>query len=153
MELLDPTPNGYSQVARIPSTSTLVWVSGQIADGDGWEEQSRAVFQNVGAALATGGASWRDVFKLTIFVVDVSEISTIRRVRDEFVDPAKPPTSSLVEGRRPRPSRAAARGGGRGGDLTVPRRALERRLLRARPRAARAMRAPAHRLTHASGRA
>jgi len=97
MELLDPTPNGYSQVARIPSTSTLVWISGQIADGDGWEEQSRAVFQNVGAALATGGASWRDVFKLTIFVVDVSEIATIRRVRDEFVDPAKPPTSSLVK--------------------------------------------------------
>ena len=45
MELLDPTPNGYSQVARIPSTSALVSVSGQIADGDGWEERSLAVFQ------------------------------------------------------------------------------------------------------------
>ena len=55
MELLDPTPNGYSQVARIPASSTLVWISGQIADGDGWEDQTRAVFQNVGAALATGG--------------------------------------------------------------------------------------------------
>jgi enamine deaminase RidA (YjgF/YER057c/UK114 family) len=96
MELLDPTPNGYSQVARVPASSTLVWVSGQIADGDGWEQQARGVFENVGAALATGGATWNDVFKLTIFVVDVSEIGTIRRVRDEFVDPLRPPTSSLV---------------------------------------------------------
>jgi enamine deaminase RidA (YjgF/YER057c/UK114 family) len=97
MELLDPTPNGYSQVARIPASSTLVWISGQIADGDGWEDQTRAVFQNVGAALATAGASWRDVFKLTLFVVDVSEVATIRRVRDEFVDPSRPPTSTLVK--------------------------------------------------------
>ena len=55
------------------------------------------MFQNVGAALATGGATWRDVFKLTLFVVDVSEVATIRRVRDEFVDPSRPPTSSLVQ--------------------------------------------------------
>ena len=96
MELLDPTPNGYSQVARVPASSTLVWVSGQIADGEGWEQQTRRVFENVGAALVTGGATWDDVFKLTIFVVDVSQIATIRRVRDEFVDPERPPTSSLV---------------------------------------------------------
>ena len=96
MELLDPTPNGYSQVARIPAGKTLVWISGQIADGDGWEEQARAVFRNVGSALQTGGATWADVFKLTIFVVDVGEIATIRRVRDEFIDVARPPTSSLV---------------------------------------------------------
>ena len=36
------------------------------------------------------------MFKLTIFVVDVSEIATIRRVRDEFIDASAPPTSSLV---------------------------------------------------------
>ena len=96
MELLDPTPNGYSQVARIPAGKTLVWISGQIADGDGWEEQTRAVFGNVGSALRTGGATWADVFKLTIFVVDVGELATIRRVRDEFIDATRPPTSSLV---------------------------------------------------------
>ena len=96
MELLDPTPNGYSQVARIPAGKTLVWVSGQIADGDGWEEQARGVFRNVAAALETGGATWADVFKLTIFVVDTSELATIRRVRDVFIDVSRPPTSSLV---------------------------------------------------------
>jgi enamine deaminase RidA (YjgF/YER057c/UK114 family) len=37
------------------------------------------------------------VVKLTFFVVDVSELETIRAVRDEFVDTAAPPTSSLVQ--------------------------------------------------------
>jgi len=35
MELLDPTPNGFSQVARVPANSTLVYVSGQFGEGDG----------------------------------------------------------------------------------------------------------------------
>jgi enamine deaminase RidA (YjgF/YER057c/UK114 family) len=102
-ELLAPTPNGYSQVARVPATSTLVYVSGQIAvaaDGsipDGWEAQTRLVMEHVAVALETGGATWADVFKLTIFVVGVDAIATIRRVRDEFVDPERPPTSSLVK--------------------------------------------------------
>ena len=96
MELLDPTPNGFSQVARIPAGKSLVWISGQLATGGGWEEQTREVFRNVGSALETGGATWGHVFKLTIFVVDMSELATIRRVRNEFVDVTRPPTSSLV---------------------------------------------------------
>jgi enamine deaminase RidA (YjgF/YER057c/UK114 family) len=102
-ELLAPTPNGYSQVARIPAASTLVYVSGQIAvapDGsvpEGWEAQTALVMEHVAAALEIGGATWHDVFKLTIFVVDVDDIATIRRVRDRFADPERPPTSSLVK--------------------------------------------------------
>ena len=57
MELLDPTPNGYSQAARVPADSTLVYVSGQFGDGDGWEAQTRGAFQNLTAALERGGAT------------------------------------------------------------------------------------------------
>jgi enamine deaminase RidA (YjgF/YER057c/UK114 family) len=80
-----------------------VWTSGQVpldADGrlaEGWEAQTRAAFENVGRALRAGGADWPDVVKLTIYVVDVSELATIRAVRDEFVDTSSPPTSSLVQ--------------------------------------------------------
>ena len=35
--------------------------------------------------------------KLTIYVVDVTALQTIRAVRDEHVDTARPPTSSLVQ--------------------------------------------------------
>jgi enamine deaminase RidA (YjgF/YER057c/UK114 family) len=98
-----PAPAGYSHVVSIPS-GRLVWTSGQVpmgadrkvlAVGD-WEAQTRVVFENVGTALRAAGAEWRDVVKLTLFVVDVSALETIRAVRDEFVDTARAPTSSLV---------------------------------------------------------
>jgi enamine deaminase RidA (YjgF/YER057c/UK114 family) len=97
-------PAGYSHVVSIPA-GRLVWTSGQVpmdadrnvvAGGD-WEGQTRLVFQNVGKALRAAGADWPDVVKLTFFVVDVSALETIRAVRDEFVNTAAPPTSSLVQ--------------------------------------------------------
>ena len=96
MELLDPTPNGYSQVARIPAGRTLVYVSGQFGEGESWEAQTRAAFQNLTTALERGGATWADVFKLTYYVVDTAELPTVRTVRDEFIDTQRPPTSTLV---------------------------------------------------------
>jgi len=97
-----PSPSGYSHVVTIPP-GRLVWTSGQVGIGSdgaiavGWEGQTRLAFENVGRALAAAGAGWPDVVKLTLFVVDVSELETIRRVRDEFVDTDSPPTSSLVQ--------------------------------------------------------
>jgi enamine deaminase RidA (YjgF/YER057c/UK114 family) len=97
-----PPPTGYSHVVSLPP-GRLVWTSGQVpidADGrlaEGWEAQTRTAFANVGRALRAAGADWPDVVKLTIFVIDVSELATIRAVRDEFVDTAYPPTSSLVQ--------------------------------------------------------
>jgi enamine deaminase RidA (YjgF/YER057c/UK114 family) len=96
------SPSGYSHVVTIPP-GRLVWTSGQVGIGRdgaiaaGWEGQTRLAFENVGCALAAAGAGWSDVAKLTLFVVDVSELETIRRVRDEFVDTDSPPTSSLVQ--------------------------------------------------------
>jgi enamine deaminase RidA (YjgF/YER057c/UK114 family) len=97
-----PTPNGYSHVVGLPP-GRLVWTSGQVAidsEGavpEGWEAQTRLVFENVGRALAAQGAGWADVVKLTYFVTAVEEIATVRSVRDEFVDTERPPTSSLVQ--------------------------------------------------------
>jgi enamine deaminase RidA (YjgF/YER057c/UK114 family) len=99
-----PAPDGYSHVVSA-RPARLVWVSGQVAmDADGtaappgdWEAQTRLAFQNVGRALEAAGAGWADVVKLTFFVVDVSALTTIRAVRDEFVDTERPPASSLVQ--------------------------------------------------------
>jgi enamine deaminase RidA (YjgF/YER057c/UK114 family) len=100
-----PPAVGYSHVAGVPAGSRLVWTSGQVplaADGTpaaagDWEAQTRQAMRNVGAALEAAGATWHDVFKLTIFVVDTSALAVIRSVRDEFVDVERPPTSSLVQ--------------------------------------------------------
>jgi enamine deaminase RidA (YjgF/YER057c/UK114 family) len=83
----------------------LIFVSGQIAfDSNGsvvgagdLEAQARQVFRNLGAVLEAAGASFADVLKLTYFVRDIEAIGVIRAVRDEFVDTANPPASTLVE--------------------------------------------------------
>jgi enamine deaminase RidA (YjgF/YER057c/UK114 family) len=100
-----PAPTGYSHVAVVGEGSSLVWTAGQVAlDTDGnvvgagdWEAQTRAVMENLDRALRAGGATWEDVFKLAYYVVDLSELATIRAVRDEFVDTQRPPTSSLIQ--------------------------------------------------------
>ncbi|WCB91452.1 Putative reactive intermediate deaminase TdcF [Baekduia alba] len=97
-----PTPAGYSHVVGLPP-GRLVWTSGQVAldatgaAPEGWEAQTRLVFENVGGALAAAGATFADVVKLSFFVTGVAELATVRAVRDEFVDTANPPTSSLVQ--------------------------------------------------------
>jgi enamine deaminase RidA (YjgF/YER057c/UK114 family) len=97
-------PTGYSHVVSV-TPGRLVWTSGQVAiapDGTvapagDWEAQTRLAFENVGRALAAGAARWSDVIKLTLFVVDMEGLATIRAVRDEFIDVTLPPTSSLVQ--------------------------------------------------------
>ena len=98
-------PIGYSHVASIAPGSRIVWTSGQVpvaADGtpapaSDWEAQTRLAFQNVGAALDAGGATWDDVFKLMVYVVDTSALAVVRAVRDEFVRVDRPPASTLVQ--------------------------------------------------------
>jgi enamine deaminase RidA (YjgF/YER057c/UK114 family) len=95
-------PSGYSHVVTIPA-GQLAWTAGQVPMTrdrqvpEGWEAQTRLAFENTGRALRAAGAAWTDVVKLTIYVVGLSELATVRRVRDEFIDTAEPPTSSLVQ--------------------------------------------------------
>ena len=96
------SPPGYSHAMQ---AAGLIFVSGQVAlDADGavvgvgdMGEQARQTFRNLGAVLTAAGASFADVVKLTIFVRDIDAIAAIRTARDEFVDTANPPASTLVE--------------------------------------------------------
>ncbi|GAA4900718.1 RidA family protein [Streptomonospora salina] len=72
-----PAPQAYRQVS-VASGSTLVSVAGQVAfDADGatvapgdFAGQVEQCYLNVGTALAAAGASFEDVAKLTVYVVD-----------------------------------------------------------------------------------
>lgn len=98
-----PRTAGFSHVVVVPA-GRQVWVSGQVgSEPDGttpagdWEAQTRLAFRNVGRALRSAGADWPQVVKMTVFVVDMAELATVRAVRDEFVDTAAPPASSLLQ--------------------------------------------------------
>jgi reactive intermediate/imine deaminase len=96
------TPPGYSHAVQ---AAGLIFISGQVAfDAHGSVvgvgdigEQARQAFCNLGAVLEAAGSSFADVVKLTYFVRDIDAVGAIRGARDEFVDTANPPASTLVE--------------------------------------------------------
>jgi len=101
MEL--PEPKGYSHVVEA-TASRLLFISGQLPllpdrslVSDDFGAQVRQAFANLGTALATAGAAWNDVVKLGIFVTELDRLDELRAIRDEFVDVASPPASTLVQ--------------------------------------------------------
>lgn len=67
-----------------------------VGPGD-FAAQAVQVFRNLMAALEAAGAGPRNVVKLTTFVTEISQLPTFRSVRDQFLDPAHPPASTLVQ--------------------------------------------------------
>lgn len=70
--------------------------TGETVGKGSMEAQTRQVLANIRDVLAHVGGTMADVVKVTVFVTDVAEISTIHDVRREFFD--KPyPASTLVQ--------------------------------------------------------
>ena len=83
--------NGFlfsaGQAALDPVTAALV-------EG-GIEPETERVMANLGAVLDAAGASWGDVVKTTIFLVDMADFASVNDIYGRFVtDP--PPARSTV---------------------------------------------------------
>jgi reactive intermediate/imine deaminase len=90
----------YTDAVR---AGNLLFVSGCVpVDGDGRlvggdvVAQARQVFANVGAVLAAGGASFADVVKVTVYLIDIDDRARINPVREEVFGETRP-ASTLVE--------------------------------------------------------
>jgi enamine deaminase RidA (YjgF/YER057c/UK114 family) len=104
-------PAGYSHVAEVTG-GRLIYVAGQIAldpagnlvGAEDFGAQVRQVFANLAAALASVGATFKDVIKLNYYCADSVDLAThlplVRAVRDALIDPAAPPASTFVVVRR-----------------------------------------------------
>jgi reactive intermediate/imine deaminase len=98
-----PPVNGYSHA--VVAAGTVVAISGQvplddagrIVGEDDIEAQVRQVFANLTTALRAAGCAMEHVVKLTVFLTDLDDLGAFRRVRDDHIDPARPPASSLVK--------------------------------------------------------
>jgi len=100
----------YSQAVRVGNT---IWVSGQVAldpktkelvAGD-IEAQVRQVFDNLKAIVVAAGATFDDVVKATVFLIDLAHFGLVNKIMAEYF-------------REPYPARAAV------GVSALPRGAL-----------------------------
>lgn len=97
------SPEGYTHVVEVTS-GRPVYISGQVAlDRDGKlaggdiRSQTRQVFENMRAALAAVGGTLGDVVKLNTYLLDITEMSAVREVRNEYFGPGRPPAATAVE--------------------------------------------------------
>src|SRR6266540_2026798 len=103
---LAPGP-GYSHAVTV--TGRLAFVSGRVAlDADGklvgpddLAAQTRQALGNLHRVLGALGADWPDVVRFGWYVLDTSQLQTIRHIRDEVIRPSlgdRPnPASTLVQ--------------------------------------------------------
>ena len=100
-------PMGYTHVVEASGARTI-YIAGQVALDDSGNivgegemgAQARQVFENLHTALRAVGASFKDVVKLTYFIVDMSQMQAVREARDQYIQPEYLPASTAVEVRR-----------------------------------------------------
>ena len=111
VQMLNPDSLGkplgqYSQIARVKA-SEFLFIAGQVgADRDGkaagdFDAQCAVVFANLGAALASQGASFANVVEFTTYLVHAQDIAKFMayRVREFprlFAGGAYPPNTLLI---------------------------------------------------------
>lgn len=100
----------YSQAI---GTGNLVFTSGQIpldpatgqlVDGD-IATQTRRVLDNLAAVLEAGGATFADVVKTTIYLVDMDDFAAVNAVYGERFAGAPPARSTVAVSRLPKDAR------------------------------------------------
>lgn len=96
-------PTGYTHVVTTDARK-LVFISGQIgvdAKGEmkgGLSAQTTQVFENLKVALASVGATFDDVVKVTTYIVNYTPAArqTLIETRAKYFNMQNPPASTLV---------------------------------------------------------
>jgi len=97
-EFINPGP-GYTQVVAVKAGNTkTIYVSGQVGEGADLKAQLRSSFANLKKQLADAGADFRDVVKMTTYIVKYEEkdLDTFRKIRGEILGDKEMPANTLV---------------------------------------------------------
>ena len=100
----------YSQAVR---AGQLLFLSGQVAldpatgqmvEG-GVTEQTRRVFENLGAVLTAAGRSFADVVRTTVFLADMNDFAAMNEVYGQYFKEPYPARATVQVARLPRDAR------------------------------------------------
>jgi enamine deaminase RidA (YjgF/YER057c/UK114 family) len=97
-------PGGYSHVVEITGPGRIVYIAGQLGlkpDGKiagDFRAQTIQAFENLKAALAAVGASFKDVVKINSYLADIAHLTILREVRAGYLNAAALPASTTLGG-------------------------------------------------------
>jgi 2-iminobutanoate/2-iminopropanoate deaminase len=91
-------PPSHAQGVKVTEAQTLLFIAGQVAfdvqgsaaHGRDFAAQAREVFRSLEAQVEAGGATLRDVVKLTTYLTDIRYREELDAIREEFFGPKLP---------------------------------------------------------------
>ena len=84
-------PPTYTQVVEVTGPGCTVYISD-------FRAQALQVFENLKAALAAVGASFKDVVKINSYLADIAHLPVLREVRAGYLNAAALPASTTLGG-------------------------------------------------------
>ena len=91
---------GFSQaVITATQNSKTIYISGQIGLGSNLKSQTIATFKNLEKQLLNCNATFKDVVKMTTYIVNFNpeiDLPIYRKIRKEFLGNENYPASTLV---------------------------------------------------------
>src|SRR5262245_49193079 len=98
-------PPAYTQVVEVTGPGRTAYISGQLGGGiDGklvgsdFRAQAVQVFENLTAALAAVGATFKDVIKINSYLADIKDLPVLREVRMGYLNAGALPASTTLGG-------------------------------------------------------
>jgi enamine deaminase RidA (YjgF/YER057c/UK114 family) len=95
-------PPSYTQVVEVSGPCRTVYISGQLGtDLDNnvvrdFRVQAVQVFDNLTAALAAVGATFKDVVKVNSYLADIAHLPILREVRAGYLNAQALPASTTI---------------------------------------------------------
>ncbi|MEM8672840.1 MAG: RidA family protein [Cyanobacteria bacterium P01_G01_bin.67] len=102
-DLYDPTPNGYTHIAIVPTHRATVYIAGQGGEdkngklSNNFADQLKQAFSNLQIALDAAGTSPEYVVKINTYVVNHDEVK-LKQLTSEILEiwGEKTPAQTLV---------------------------------------------------------
>ena len=95
-------PPSYTHVVEVTGPCRTVYISGQLGtdrNGDvagDFRAQAKQVFENLTAALAAVGATFKDVVKVNSYLADIAHMPILREVRAPYLNAGALPASTSL---------------------------------------------------------
>jgi len=95
-------PPSYTHVVEVTGPCRTVYISGQLGTGrdghvvSGFRAQAVQVFENLKAALAAVGATFKHVVKINSYLADIDDMPVLREVRAPYLNAAALPASTSI---------------------------------------------------------
>ena len=90
------------RMSRIVKHNGVVYLCGQVGEGDTIQEQAASMLERVKVLLEKAGSDKEHMLSATVYLRDMKDFAAFNEVWDNWVVPGHPPARACVEARMAR---------------------------------------------------